>query len=59
MVGPDYIDPIQFQAGNPYGVSFTSANGQLRPDDVAMAAAKFQGRRVVAVTARFLAGQKQ
>jgi NAD(P)H dehydrogenase (quinone) len=55
MVGPDYIDPIQFQAGNPYGVSFTSANGQLRPD----AAAKFQGRRVVTVTARFLAGQKQ
>jgi len=59
IVGPGYIDPIQFQAGNPYGVSFTSNNGQLKPDDVAMAAAKFQGRRVVAVTAQFLAGQKQ
>ncbi len=59
IVAPGYIDPIQFQAGNPYGVSFTSNNGQLKPDDVAMAAAKFQGRRVVAVTARFLAGQKQ
>jgi NAD(P)H dehydrogenase (quinone) len=59
IVGPGYVDPIQFQAGNPYGVSFTSNNGQLKPDDVAMAAAKFQGRRVVAVTAQFLAGQKQ
>ncbi|WP_133717010.1 NAD(P)H:quinone oxidoreductase [Methylocaldum gracile] len=59
IVAPGYIDPIQFQAGNPYGVSFTSNNGQLKPDDVAMAAAKFQGRRVVAVTAQFLAGQKQ
>jgi NAD(P)H dehydrogenase (quinone) len=57
IVAPGYIDPIQFQAGNPYGVSFTSNNGQLKPDDVAMAAAKFQGRRVVAVTAQFLAGQ--
>lgn len=59
IVSPGYVDPIQFQAGNPYGVSFTSNNGQIRPDDVAMAAAKFQGRRVAAVTAQFLAGQKQ
>ncbi|MGX2041002.1 NAD(P)H:quinone oxidoreductase [Methylocaldum sp. MU1018] len=41
IVSPGYVDPIQFQAGNPYGVSFTSNNGQIRPDDVAMAAAKF------------------
>jgi len=59
IVAPGYVDPIQFQAGNPYGVSFTSNNGQLKPDDVTMAAAKFQGRRVVAVTAQFLAGQRQ
>ncbi|HYE34689.1 NAD(P)H:quinone oxidoreductase [Methylocaldum sp.] len=58
IVSPGYADPIQFQAGNPYGVSFTSNNGQIKPDDVAMAAAKFQGKRMVAVTAQFLAGQK-
>lgn len=31
----------------------------IAPDDMTLGAAKFQGRRVVAVTARFLAGQKQ
>jgi len=57
IVGPGYADPIQFQSGNPYGVSFTSNNGALKPDEVALNAARFQGRRVAEVTAQFLAGR--
>jgi NAD(P)H dehydrogenase (quinone) len=37
IVGPGYVDPIQFQSGNPYGVSFTSNNGQLDPDETTQA----------------------
>lgn len=58
IVSPGYIDPIQFQAGNPYGVSFTSNNGTLKPDETAMAAARFQGKRVAEIAAQFLAGRK-
>jgi NAD(P)H dehydrogenase (quinone) len=58
IVGPGYVDPIQFQSGNPYGVSFTSNNGQLKPDETAQSAARFQGRRVAEVAAQFLAGRK-
>lgn len=54
-----YADPVQFQVGNPYGVSFTSNNGELKPDEVTMTAARFQGRRVAEVAAQFLAGRKQ
>jgi NAD(P)H dehydrogenase (quinone) len=56
IVGPGYADPIQFQAGNPYGTSFTSNNGALKPDEVALAAARFQGRRVAEVAAQFRSG---
>jgi NAD(P)H dehydrogenase (quinone) len=56
IVSPAYLDPIQFQSGNPYGVSFTSNNGELDPDETALAAARFQGRRVAEVTAQFLRG---
>ena len=56
IVSPGYADPIQFQAGNPYGASFTSQNGTVPPDETALASARFQGRRVAQVTARFLAG---
>jgi NAD(P)H dehydrogenase (quinone) len=58
IVSPGYADPIQFQAGNPYGASFTSNNGQLDPDETALAAARFQGKRVAEVTAQFLNGKK-
>ncbi len=56
IVGPGYADPIQFQSGNPYGTSFTSNNGALKPDEVTLAAARFQGRRVAEVAARFVSG---
>ena len=58
IVGPGYADPIQFQAGNPYGVSFKSDNGQTRPDETALAAARFQGRRVAEVAAQFAKGRE-
>ena len=56
VVAPGYADPIQFQAGNPYGASFTSANGTLPPDEVSLASARFQGRRLAEVAAQFRAG---
>ena len=31
IVPPGYADPIQFQAGNPYGASHTSNNGDTPP----------------------------
>lgn len=49
IVGPGYADPIQFQAGNPYGTSFTSQNGALDPDETALASARFQGKRVTEI----------
>ena len=52
VVTPGYADPIQFQMGNPYGVSFASENGKNPPDETALAAAKFQGKRVVETAAR-------
>ena len=59
IVGPGYADPIQFQSGNPYGVSFKSDNGQTRPDETALNAARFQGRRTAEIAAQFLAGRRQ
>jgi NAD(P)H dehydrogenase (quinone) len=57
IVAPSYADPVQFQTGNPYGSSFASNNGQLAPDETALAAAHFQGKRVADITRRFLAGK--
>lgn len=59
IVPPAYADPIQFQAGNPYGASFVSNNGQLSPDETALQAARFQGKRVTQITTQFLAGRGQ
>lgn len=53
VVTPGYADPVQFAMGNPYGVSFTSQNGAVPPDETALNAAKFQGRRVAEVAAKF------
>ncbi|MBF5045327.1 NAD(P)H:quinone oxidoreductase [Aggregicoccus sp. 17bor-14] len=57
IVAPGYVDPIQFEAGNPYGASHVSANGTIPPDETAKKAARFQARRVVEVTAQLLAGR--
>jgi NAD(P)H dehydrogenase (quinone) len=57
IVSPGYLDPIKFQSGNPYGSSFTSNNGELDPDETALGAARFQGKRVAEITAQFLKGK--
>jgi NAD(P)H dehydrogenase (quinone) len=57
IVPPGYTDPIQFQSGTPYGTSFISNNGALDPDETALAAARYQAKRLVDLTAQFLAGK--
>jgi NAD(P)H dehydrogenase (quinone) len=59
LVGPGYVEPSQFQSGNPYGASHTSNNGQVPPDEIALTAARLQGRRVAQVTAQFITGRGQ
>lgn len=50
LVPPGYADPIQFQAGNPYGTSHVSNNGQVPPGQVELDAIAFQARRAVEIT---------
>ena len=57
IVPPGYADPVQFASGTPYGTSFVSNNGALDPDETALNAARFQGRRVAELAAQFLAGR--
>ena len=53
IVAPGYVEPSQFAAGNPYGVSFTSNNAQIDPDEVTLTAGRLQGRRVAEIAAKF------
>jgi NAD(P)H dehydrogenase (quinone) len=57
IVGLGYVEPSQFEAGNPYGASHVSSNGTVPPDEVAKTAARLQGKRVVEITARLLRGR--
>lgn len=54
IVSPGYVEPSQFESGNPYGASFTSNNAQLDPDEIALTAARLQGRRVAEIADKFL-----
>ncbi len=54
IVSPGYVEASQFEAGNPYGASFTSNNAQADPDEVALTAARLQGRRVAEIAAKFV-----
>ena len=49
IVAPGYADPIQFQAGNPYGSSHISNNGANPPGETELAAITFQTRRAIEV----------
>jgi NAD(P)H dehydrogenase (quinone) len=49
IVPPGYLDPIQFQAGNPYGTSHVSANGTVPPGEVELAAMAFQATRATQI----------
>jgi len=57
IVPPGYADPVMFRAGTPYGASAVSYGAsKAPPTEQDLAAAQFQGRRVVQV-ARALAAQ--
>ncbi len=58
IVPPGYADPIQFQAGNPYGTSHISNNGEVMPGEVELAAMEFQARRCVEVADAYLRGRR-
>jgi hypothetical protein len=55
-VAPGYTDPVQWIAGNPYGASSTSNNGQLSPTGVEIRAARYLGRRTATMAERFHGG---
>ncbi|MEU5789512.1 NAD(P)H:quinone oxidoreductase [Micromonospora purpureochromogenes] len=47
VVTPGYTDPSQFAAGNPYGASHTSNNGETAPDHLALGATALTAKRAV------------
>ncbi|WBB71154.1 NAD(P)H:quinone oxidoreductase [Micromonospora sp. WMMD812] len=49
VVTPGYTDTSQFIAGNPYGASHTSNNGEVAPDDIALTATALTARRAVQI----------
>lgn len=49
VVTPGYTDPSQFVAGNPYGASHTSNNGEIPPDHTALAATALTAKRAVQI----------
>lgn len=52
VVAPGYTAPIQWNAGNPYGASSTSNNGQLDPTGVELRAARYLGERTTEIARR-------
>ncbi|TDC77800.1 NAD(P)H:quinone oxidoreductase [Micromonospora sp. KC606] len=56
VVTPGYTDPSQFVAGNPYGASHTSNNGEVPPDHVALAATALTAKRAVQIGAALKRG---
>jgi len=55
VVAPGYTDPVKFVDGNPYGTSFTSGENP-EPDQKAIDAAVYQGKRVAEIAAALKAG---
>ncbi|MFC4017559.1 NAD(P)H:quinone oxidoreductase [Micromonospora sp. GCM10011542] len=56
VVAPGYTENSQFVAGNPYGASHTSNNGETAPDSVALGAAALTARRAVHIGAALKMG---
>lgn len=55
IVPPGYTDPAVYAAGgNPYGTSTTGGT----PDEAALEAARYQGRRLAGIASRLLAGTR-
>lgn len=59
IVPPGYADPIQFQAGNPYGTSHVSQGGDVAPGDTELAGIDFQTRRCVEIATALRRGQAE
>src|SRR5690348_15491461 len=55
VVAPGYTDPVKFTDGNPYGTSFVAGQGN-RPDQTALDAAVYQGKRVTEMAAALKRG---
>jgi NAD(P)H dehydrogenase (quinone) len=58
IVPPGYLDPIQFQVGNPYGASHVSANGEHPVGDAERECVAFSAERVVETAARLKQGAR-
>jgi NAD(P)H dehydrogenase (quinone) len=56
IVAPGYADPIQFEAGNPYGASHISNNGAIPPGDTELGSVSFQATRAVEIGQALKAG---
>ncbi|MEV2238071.1 NAD(P)H:quinone oxidoreductase [Micromonospora sp. NPDC049891] len=56
VVTPGYTEPSQFTAGNPYGASHTSNNGETAPDHVALGATALTAKRAVTISAALKQG---
>jgi NAD(P)H dehydrogenase (quinone) len=55
LVAPGFTDPAV--AGNPYGPSHANPQGTVPPDESALAAARYAGRRVAKVTRELQLGR--
>ena len=56
IVAPGYADPVQFEAGNPYGASHISNNGANPPGEIDLASMRVQARRAVEIGAALKRG---
>lgn len=59
IVPPGYIDPAQFETGNPYGASTVSNNGRLPPTEADLRSAYGLGRRATSVARDLRLGRLQ
>ena len=56
IVAPGYLDPVQFQVGNPYGASHVSANGENPVGEAEKDSVRFTARRAVETAAALKRG---
>lgn len=55
LVPPGYTDTMLYASGgNPYGVSFGTSPDGNKPDDAALASARYQGKRLAEITSKLL-----
>jgi NAD(P)H dehydrogenase (quinone) len=59
VVTPGYVEDSQFLAGNPYGASHTSNNGEVPPDEQALGATALTARRAVEIATALRHGLRQ